>query len=264
MMHKELLTEVEKIAREAGKIIMQIYARDFEVMMKVDKSPVTEADLAANDYIEHALKKLTPDIPILSEESEQLSFSERSQWDRYWLIDPLDGTRAFVRKSDEFTVNIALVSQHQPILGVVYIPVTEESYFAAQDEGAFKLGSDGKIMRIACRELVFPPAIIGNKSKTGEMQRFLKKVGDYEFSQMSSSWKVCLVAEGSVDLYTRFFPTSEWDTAASHAVINEAGGQLVTTDMQPLLYNTKESLENPHFFVMGKNHKDWSLYLEST
>ncbi len=258
-----LLPQVEKIAREAGKIIMQVYARDFEVMHKADKSPVTEADLAANEHIESELTKLAPQFPILSEESKYPSFFERSKWEYYWLIDPLDGTRAFVKKTDEFTVNIALICHHRPVLGVVYIPINQTSYYAAKDMGAYKLGADKEMIPIYCRELASPPSIIGNKASTGITQRFLDRVGDHEFKQMSSSWKVCLVADGSVDLYVRLFPTSEWDTAASHAVVNEAGGRLVTIDMQPLLYNTKESLKNPYFFVMGNHDKDWSQYLES-
>ena len=261
-MLKALLPEVEKIAREAGKIIMQVYSRDFEVMHKADESPVTEADLAANEYIESALTKLAPQFPILSEESEHQGFAERSQWECYWLIDPLDGTRAFVNTTDEFTVNIALICNHEPVLGAVYIPINQTSYFAAKDVGAYKLGVDKEVISISCRELASPPSIVGNKARTGLTQRFLDNVGYHEFKQMSSSWKVCLVADGSVDLYVRLFPTSEWDTAASHAVVNEAGGQLVTTNMQPLLYNTKESLKNPYFFVMGKHDKDWSQYLE--
>ena len=261
-MLKALLPEIEKIAREAGKIIMQVYSRDFEVMLKADESPVTEADLAANEYIESELTKLAPQFPILSEESEHQSFAERSKWECYWLIDPLDGTRAFVKKTDEFTVNIALICNHEPVLGAVYIPINQTSYFAAKDVGAYKLGADKEVSLIYCRALASPPSIVGNKASTGLTQRFLDNIGDHEFQQMSSSWKVCLVADGSVDLYVRLFPTSEWDTAASHAVVNEAGGRLVTTDMQPLLYNTKESLKNPYFFVMGCHDKDWSQYLD--
>lgn len=260
-MLEALMPEVEKIAREAGKIIMQVYSRDFEVMHKADESPVTEADLAANEYIESELTKLAPQFPILSEESVHQDFSERSTWECYWLIDPLDGTRAFVKKTDEFTVNIALICNHEPVLGAVYIPINQTSYFAAKNVGAYKLGADKVVISISCRELASPPSIVGNKASTGLTQRFLDKVGDHEFQQMSSSWKVCLVADGSVDLYVRLFPTSEWDTAASHAVVNEAGGRLVTIGMKPLLYNTKESLKNPYFFVMGNHDKDWSQYL---
>ncbi len=263
-MNKNLLPEVERIARKAGELVMEVYKRDFDVMFKEDQSPVTEADLLASEYIEAALKKLAPEIPFMSEESASVPFSERSSWDTYWLIDPIDGTRSFVNKTDEFTVNIALISQHQPILGVVYVPVTCINYYAAEGEGAFKRDADGKVATIAARQLASPPVIAGNRSKSGEMEKFLRKVGSHELIIMNSSLKICLVAEGSADLYARFWPTSEWDTAAGHAVVKEAGGSLVDMQMQPLLYNTKDSLINPYFFVRGDHQEDWSKYIDAS
>ncbi|MEE9303847.1 MAG: 3'(2'),5'-bisphosphate nucleotidase CysQ [Thiotrichaceae bacterium] len=261
-MYKTLLPEVESIARAAGKLVMEVYQRDFDVMFKADKSPVTEADLLASEYIESALKELAPEIPFLSEESAAVPFSERSRWDTYWLIDPVDGTKSFVKKTGEFTVNIALIHHHQPVLGVVYVPVTGVNYYAAEGAGAFKRHVDGGITTIVARELVNPPVITGNLSRSGGMENFLEKVGPHELIIMNSSLKICLVAEGSADLYARFWPTSEWDTAAGHAVVKEAGGTLVDMEMQPLLYNTKDSLLNPYFFVMGDHQKDWSKYID--
>ena len=257
---KSFLMEVERIARQAGELIMPIYQRDFEVMFKADQSPVTEADIIASAFIESELKSLTPKIPFLSEESEPIPFSERSTWGTYWLVDPLDGTRSFVEKKDEFTVNIALIQHGKPVLGVVYVPVSKINYYAADGIGAFKRMDNASNVTITARALANPPVITGNRSRTGVMERFLAKVGSHELIVMNSSLKICLVAEGRADLYARFWPTSEWDTAAGHAVINAAGGSLVDTEMQPLLYNTKESLLNPHFFVMGNYQKDWSAF----
>ncbi|HEC04857.1 MAG TPA: 3'(2'),5'-bisphosphate nucleotidase [Thiothrix sp.] len=253
-----LLPEVERIARKAGELIMQVYVRDFEVMIKEDKSPVTEADLLASAYIESELKKLAPEIPFLSEESAIAPFSVRSTWHSYWLVDPLDGTRSFVKKEGEFTVNIALIHQHNAVLGVVYDPITSINYYAAKDVGAFKRDPEGNVDNLVAKPLGELPVITGNRSRTGTMQRFLKKVGRHKLIEMSSSLKICLVAEGRADLYARFWPTSEWDTAAGHAIIDEAGGRLVDIEMQPLLYNMKDSLLNPHFFVMGNHQRDWS------
>ncbi len=182
----------------------------------------------------------------------------RSTWDSYWLVDPLDGTRSFVKKEGEFTVNIALIHQHNAVLGVVYDPITNINYYAAKDVGAFKRDPEGSVNNLVAKSLGELPVIMGNRSKTGTMERFLKKVGRHKLIEMSSSLKICLVAEGRADLYARFWPTSEWDTAAGHAIIDEAGGRLVDVEMQPLLYNTKDSLLNPHFFVMGNHQRDWS------
>lgn len=260
-MYESLLSELERISKEAGAIILEIYNNGFRVHHKADQSPVTEADLAADHFIQAALKKLTPEIPILSEESAPESFEVRSSWSRYWLVDPLDGTKSFVNKTGEFTVNIALIENHQPVLGVVFLPVNGVCYFAAKGEGAYKRGADNQAVPIKARSLAKPPVIAGSRSHSDDMDFFLENVGEHELVLAHSSIKICWVAEGEVDLYARLWPTAEWDTAAAHAIVNESGGQLLKTDMQPLLYNTKQSLENPYFFVMGSHQEDWSMYL---
>ncbi len=256
-----LLSAVEQIARDAGNIIMQVYQQDFDVHYKADQSPLTEADIQASEYIEAALSQLTPGIPFLSEESEPVPYAQRALWQDYWLVDPLDGTRSFINKNDEFTVNIALVSDHQPVLGVVYAPVARVNYYAAEGVGAFKREANGVVLSIQSRALAEPPVIAGNRSCSGLMQTFLANVGAHELVVMSSSLKICLVAEGQIDLYARFWPTSEWDTAAGHAIVNASGGSLVDTRMQPLRYNTRDSLLNPHFFVQGHHRRDWSRFI---
>jgi 3'(2'), 5'-bisphosphate nucleotidase len=256
-----LLPHIHRIAREAGEKIMEVYEQGFDVMEKDDKSPLTTADLAAHHHIEAELAKLSESYPLLSEESASLPFAERSSWHTYWLVDPLDGTKEFIKRNGEFTVNIALISDHQPVLGAVYVPVSGVSYFAAKGVGAFKQQGDYEAIPITARKLADPPVVAGSRSHSGDMQKFLDKIGEYDQVSMGSSLKICLVAEGEADLYPRLWLTSEWDTAAAHAIVNEAGGQLVKTDMQPLLYNTKDSLLNPFFFVVGKEPRDWSALL---
>lgn len=257
-----LLPAVRDIALQAGELVVQIYQRDFEVRRKHDDSPVTEADLAANSLIENALRELTPQIPVLSEESERYSFAQRSLWRSYWLLDPLDGTRSFVKKTGEFTVNIALIEQHEPVLGVVYAPILRTSYWAARGQGAYKRSAGQQVKTIHAQPLRELPVITGSRSGSRDMERFLQNVGEHRLMLASSSIKICWVAEGVADLYPRLRPTAEWDTAAAHAILNEAGGRLLQSDMQPLYYNKKASLRNPYFFAMGKHPIDWSQYLK--
>ena len=266
----ELLLEVRRIAIEAGEKIMEVYESGFEVDIKSDDSPVTTADLAANTVIDEGLKKLATQFPTLSEESEHLSFEERSSRKTYWLVDPLDGTKEFINRRDSFTVNIALIHENKSILGVVYAPALELSYFACKGHGSFK--QNGKIITdetqtINARKLPEDRAVfVGSRSHSGDaMQTFLDNVkadlGDYDLQSMGSSLKMCMVAEGKADLYPRLWLTSEWDTAAAHCILDEAGGKIVQTDMSPLLYNTKESLLNPYFFATGNNDVAWDSYL---
>lgn len=261
-----LLPEVLRIAKQAGHKIMDVYENGFEIETKADDSPVTTADLAANDHIDSELNKLSPLFPILSEESPEVSFEERSKRTTYWLVDPLDGTKEFIKRRDSFTVNIALIHNNMPILGVVYAPALDECYYACQGHGSYKETSTQPQHRIKARELASPPVFTGSRSHLGEtLESFLANFeadhGNYELISMGSSLKMCLVAEGSSDLYPRLWLTSEWDTAAAHCIVNEAGGRLVQTDMSPLLYNTKDSLLNPFFFTIGANDIDWSKYL---
>jgi 3'(2'), 5'-bisphosphate nucleotidase len=257
------LERIVDIAERAGKAIMEIYARDFNVTEKDDKSPLTEADLAAHRLIVEELGKLEPKLPILSEESADVPYEERSRWLRYWLVDPLDGTREFIKRNGEFTVNIALIESGRPTCGVVHVPVDETSYYGCVDKGAWKKEKDGPAEPIrAARQRRHPLRVAGSRSHAGDsLQRFLDKVGPHEIMSMGSSLKLCLVAEGNADIYPRLGPTSEWDTAAAQAVVEAAGGMVTDLDMQPLRYNRKESLLNPYFLVFGDENEDWSCYL---
>jgi 3'(2'), 5'-bisphosphate nucleotidase len=260
---KDSIDDVIALAKDAGQCIMAVYNTDFDVVQKSDDSPLTAADMAAHNTIVAGLSALTPKLPILSEESASIPFAERSQWQRYWLVDPLDGTREFVKRNGEFTVNIALIEHHEPVLGVVYTPVTGVTYYAVRGIGAFKQMPDTGPDAIHTRHKPAGHTLVaGSRSHRGDsLEAFLKRIGDYEIISMGSSLKSCLVAEGRADIYPRLGPTSEWDTAAAQCVVEEAGGRLTTTDMQALRYNTKDSLLNPHFLVFGDPDYDWSRYL---
>jgi 3'(2'), 5'-bisphosphate nucleotidase len=259
----KLINDIIALAVEAGKAILEIYNTDFDVEKKDDNSPLTKADMAAHHTIVDGLSRLTPELPILSEESATIPFQERDRWQRYWLVDPLDGTREFVKRNGEFTVNIALIENHEPTLGVVYTPVTGVTYYAARSQGAYKIAAGQKQAQpIHTRRMTAEKTIVaGSRSHRGDsLNNFLERLGDYDIISMGSSLKSCLVAEGSADIYPRLGPTSEWDTAAAQCVVEEAGGQLVTLDMQPLRYNTKDSLLNPHFLVIGDKDYNWRQY----
>ena len=257
------LAPVRELAQQAGKKILEIYDTDFAVEAKDDKSPLTAADMASHDTIVAGLKALTPDIPVLSEEDADIPFEERRQWRRYWLIDPLDGTKEFIKRNGEFTVNIALIEDGRPVLGVVHVPVSGVTYAACRGGGAVKYVPGEGDRPIHVRKLEGGPvAVVGSRSHRGaSLDAFLDKLGEHEMVGMGSSLKICLVAEGAADIYPRLGPTSEWDTAAAHAVVEEAGGHLTDLSLQPLRYNTKESLLNPHFLVFGDAGRDWSQYL---
>lgn len=261
---KSLIEPVIQIAYQAGKKIMEVYDRGFDVEEKSDHTPVTEADMAAHHIIETGLTELTPHLPILSEESKPLSFAERQQWQRYWLTDPLDGTREFIKRNGEFTVNIALIDGNSPVLGVIYAPVVGALYYAAKGQGAFKQESTESPVEIQVRKHCSDKIIIaGSRShQTEAFKQFVSRLDNYEIICMGSALKSCLVAEGKADLYARLGPTSEWDTAAAQCIVEEAGGLLTDTSMQALCYNTKDELLNPHFFVFGDRTIDWSQYLE--
>lgn len=260
-----LLEEIKSLAKLAGEKIMEVYATDFDVEHKDDKTPLTKADMAAHNAIVAGLTKLTPNLPILSEESSKIPYSERSQWQTYWLVDPLDGTREFIKRNGEFTVNIALIDHQKPVLGVVYVPVTNTCYFAAQDEGAFKQELGQAPVPIKVRPCPKDNMIVaGSRSHAGDtLKKFIEALDvEIELVSIGSSLKTCLVAEGKADIYPRFGPTSEWDTGAAQCVVEQAGGHLTdTVNLLPLPYNTKESLLNPHFLVFGDNNVNWADYL---
>lgn len=261
---EKLCLECVDIARDAGQAILTIYDTGFNVEEKEDKSPLTDADMASHNLILQRLSELTPDIPILSEESAKLPFEERASWETYWLVDPLDGTREFVKRNGEFTVNIALIHQRQSIIGVINVPVLDVDYYAWEDGGCYKAEHRGEASKISVKKLDGSKlSVAGSRSHGSEMmQRYMAKLGDVETLSMGSSLKFCLVAEGRADLYPRLGLTSEWDTAAAHCIVVQAGGYITRTDMSPLEYNTKDSLLNPFFFVFGDDSCDWSQYLD--
>lgn len=254
-----LLEQVTEIAHQAGDAIMTIYQKDFAIYEKSDESPLTEADLAAHNVIVAGLENIS-ELPILSEESADIDWQTRQQWESYWLVDPLDGTKEFIKKNGEFTVNIALISNGKPVLGVVYAPVLETTYYGSQGNGAFKLHK-GEKDAIAPRphQAGEQWKIVGSRShQSPAIQSLLNELpGDAELVAMGSSLKLCLVAEGAAHLYPRIGPTSEWDTAAAQAVVEAAGGQVTVLDeaaplaegAPALLYNQKDSYLNPYFLV---------------
>ena len=260
---KELLDPVIQIAYQEGKVIMEVYDAGFSVEEKSDQTPVTEADMAANNVIESGLKKLTPHLPILTEETKPIPYAERKKWPRYWLIDPLDGTREFIKRNGEFTVNIALIDGDESVLGVVYAPVIGVLYYAAKGQGAFKQDSTNAPKAIHVNNKCPRKTVVacGRSYPTEEIINFLENLGEHEIIRIGSALKSCMVAEGKADLYARLGPTSEWDTAAAQCVVEEAGGAITDTTMQRLRYNTKDDLLNPNFFVVGDQSINWSDYL---
>jgi 3'(2'), 5'-bisphosphate nucleotidase len=267
MMTEQQMTDVMPqlltLSRLAGERILEIYDTDFDVEQKSDNSPLTQADLASHHTILDGLAQLTPQVPVLSEESRDITHSERASWSEYWLVDPLDGTREFVKRNGEFTVNIALIQQQQVVLGVVYAPVSQDLFYASRGAGSFHANGSAAAQKIQSRSPGLELTIAGSRSHPGErLQGFLERLGEHQLISMGSSLKFCLVAQGRADLYARLGPTSEWDSAAAQCVVEEAGGQVTDTSMQALRYNTKESLLNPDFFVFGANSRDWSSYLD--
>ncbi len=256
---KSMIDPVVALAENAGSAILEVYSTNFEVQSKDDESPLTQADLASHRCIVAGLQKLTPEIPIISEEDGLPSFDVRSSWSRYWLIDPLDGTKEFVNRNGEFTVNIALIDGHRPVLGVVHVPVHDKTYIGCEGSGAELRDGNRPPQAIEVTTTSATPIrVVGSRSHRGaSLDAYLKNLGDCEMIPMGSSLKFCVVAEGGADLYPRLGPTSEWDTAAAQAVVEQAGGSVVTLDGKPMKYNTKEDILNPWFMVIGAGDKDW-------
>jgi 3'(2'),5'-bisphosphate nucleotidase len=253
-----------QIAEDAGALIMQVYTRDFSVENKTDASPLTEADLLAHSHILRSLAALTPDIPVLSEESDEQAFAQRCSWQRYWLVDPLDGTKEFIKKNDEFTVNIALIERGEPVAGVVHAPALNLTYWGVTGSGAFKREGQQQAQQI---RVCTPPdrnrpwRVVGSRSHASEdFSTFVDKLGESELLAMGSSLKLCLVAEGKADLYPRLGPTSEWDTAAAHAIVKAAGGLVLAwPGLAQLRYNQNPvSLLNPFFIVCSEASPHWA------
>jgi len=261
-----LLPKLVALARHAGEAILAVYARDFEVQTKDDDSPLTQADLASHKVIRAGLAGLTPHIPLLSEESAAIPFETRRQWSEYWLVDPLDGTKEFINRNGEFTVNIALVRDGRPVMGVVHVPVRGQTYWGVVGAGAWRQDGDALATPISTRR---PPAgipvVVGSRSHANpKLEAALAPIGEHDMVSMGSSLKFCLVAEGKADLYPRLGPTSEWDTAAAQAVVEAAGGQVLNLDGSPLTCNREESYLNPWFLVVGDPEADWLERLDLT
>jgi 3'(2'), 5'-bisphosphate nucleotidase len=250
------------IAQRAGVAIMTVYARDFDVSAKDDASPLTEADMAAHRLIVAGLQQLTPDIPVLSEESAQIDWAVRRQWSRYWLVDPLDGTREFIKRNGEFTVNIALIDGDAPVLGVVYAPALDELAFALRGRGAFVRMGEDDVALTTRRPALAPLRVAASRShRDARTQAALERMGEIECLGLGSSLKFLRIAEGRADVYPRFGPTSEWDTAAAQCVLEAAGGAVLGMDGAPLRYNRKDSLLNPDFIALGDADLPWREWL---
>jgi 3'(2'), 5'-bisphosphate nucleotidase len=244
-----MLDKICQLARKAGAAIMQVYEgqKPLEATQKSDDSPVTAADIAAHTIILQGLQTLTPDIPVLSEEDPQ-TWETRQSWDRYWLVDPLDGTKEFLKRNGEFTVNIALIEKGKAVLGVVYAPVLNVMYSAAEGK-AWKEENGGVRNQIHVRDARPPLVVISRSHGDDELKEYLHQLGEHQTTSIGSSLKFCLVAEGQAQLYPRFGPTNIWDTAAGHAVAAAAGAHVHDWQGKPLDYTPRESFLNPGFRV---------------
>jgi len=273
--YTNLRDDVMALARKAGDEILKVYnhIEGFDVNTKGDNSPVTAADLAAHHVLKPGLEALLPNVPVLSEEAILPTYDIRKTWNRYWIIDPLDGTKEFIKRNGEFTVNIALIENGVPVLGVVFVPVLDLMYTGIKNIGAQKI-SKGEIETIKTRSLQSrldqkqPIEVVASRSHGAEdVDRFLTQVteqlGSVVLKNMGSSLKLCLVAEGQADIYPRLALTSEWDTAAAQAVVEAAGGKVIDTNLDILRYNTKDDILNPFFFVIGDPGYPWESILKS-
>ena len=257
----QFLLPVCNIAVQAGLIINTYYKSNNIISYKEDQSPLTKADLASNKFIVKSLFELDSDIPILSEES-MVDWDIRKNWSRYWLVDPLDGTKEFINQNQEFTVNIALIENNEPILGVIFASAFSILYYASKNNGSFKLFCDQQINTLSDSIQIHTSHkkssdhlfVFESRSHSNEeFKNWVKNnVDDYEFIKKGSSLKFCEIAEGKVDLYPRCSPTSEWDIAAGHIILTEAGGEIKSIENKKLLYNLKESVTNPHFIASCK------------
>jgi 3'(2'), 5'-bisphosphate nucleotidase len=242
------------IARDAGSAIMEIYAGEFSVELKGDASPLTCADRASHRVIADGLTAATPGIPILSEEGGDIPYQERAEWSRFWLVDPLDGTKEFIKRNGEFTVNIALVEDGRVTAGVVYVPAQDTLYFGCLEYGCWKSTDGENLVPIEVRKADHEcglTVVMSRSHPSPELAKYLQEIKVAEALPVGSSLKLCVVAEGKADLYPRLGPTMEWDTAAGHAIVEAAGGTVLMEDGTPLRYN-KESLLNPYFIVRGR------------
>lgn len=271
---EQLIPELKAIVKHAGQAILKVYhaAGGIEVSTKDDDSPVTKADHAAHLIIEAGLKQLPVDYPVLSEEGGLPDFNTRKSWNRYWLVDPLDGTKEFLNKNGEFTVNIALIEKGHAILGIVYVPVTDVIYMGIHQPDnacsfAYKEVQDQQQpLHVSPLGYQSDLNVVGSRRHGAEeLDNMLNKItpqfASINLVSMGSSLKICAIAEGSAHWYPRLALTSEWDTAAAHAVLNGAGGRIVSETLEPLRYNEKDSLLNPYFHALGDQSFDWQTLI---
>ena len=259
---RALVQPLLALARDAGAAIMRVYEKDFAVDLKDDRSPLTEADMASHHLIVAGLEQLVPGVPVLSEESKSVAWETRRAWTRYWLVDPLDGTREFVKRNGEFTVNIALVEDGEPVFGVVYAPALDEMHYGARGLGAFVCDGDSHVPIAVRKPALAPLRVAGSRSHMDPRSAaFIGRLGEHTLLGMGSSLKFCRMAEARLDVYPRFAPTSEWDTAAGQCVLECAGGAVLTLDGKPLRYNSKDSLLNPDFLALGDAALPWREWL---
>ncbi|MEQ6884594.1 3'(2'),5'-bisphosphate nucleotidase CysQ [Salicola sp. Rm-C-2C1-2] len=249
MDYDALIPEVLAIAADAGEKIMAFYRQDYEVTQKQDDSPLTEADMASHHRIVDGLRSLTPKLPILSEE-EEVPWEERRDWDAFWLVDPIDGTKDFIKQTGEFTVNIALIENGVPVMGVVTVPALGIEYWGTRTGGAFRR-QQGATVRLQVADPPVEKRVVASKNHmNAETEAFIDRLGPHCLVQAGSSLKFCRIAEGEADIYPRVGPTCEWDTGAAQAVLEAAGGQVLTFEGDALRYG-KESVYNPHFVAAG-------------
>ena len=255
-----LLPQVLDAVAAASTAILEVYATSHDVEYKADDSPLTRADRAAHEILAERLAAVTPAVPMLSEEAEASHApAVRGHWREFWLVDPLDGTKEFISRNGEFTVNVALIRGHRPVLGVVAAPALGLTYYAAEGAGAFRREHGGPAEPIRVRRAAVPLVVVGSRSHRGDsLDAVLAQLGPHELRPMGSALKFCLVAEGAADFYPRLGPTSEWDTAAAQAVLEIAGGAVTTLDGTPLRYNERDTLLNPHFIAYGDGSRRWS------
>jgi len=256
----DLLPAVLDAVAEASAAIMEVYASSHDVEYKSDESPITRADRAAHEILAARLGRIAPSIPVLSEEADAChDRAVRGAWTQLWLVDPLDGTKEFINRNGEFTVNVALVRDHRPVLGVVAAPALGLTYYATEGGGAFRRKDGVPAEPIRVRPAADPLVVVGSRSHRGDsLDAVLARLGAHELRPMGSALKICLVAEGSADFYPRLGLTSEWDTAAAQAVLEFAGGALTRLDGSPLRYNERDTLLNPHFMAFGDGSRPWA------
>lgn len=252
------------LAKDAAARILAVYDTAFDVAHKADASPLTEADLASHHCIVAGLERLTPDIPILSEESaHEVPWGVRREWPRLWLVDPLDGTREFVKRNGEFTVNIALIEDGVAVFGVIQQPTTGALWHGAQDAGAFRREGDTDLALRTRGQPSSPLRVAASRShRDARTEAFLLRMGDTEPLAQGSSLKFCRIAEGAMDVYPRFGPTSEWDTAAGQAIVDAAGGCVIDPRGRPLRYNQRDTILNGDFLALGDPTLPWREWLE--